>query len=99
MRLAGPTSTNISSCMADGSWSNVSLTCLPPQTATDMKQFNISKINMSSTIIIGILSAIIILLLALIVICFKFTQTCKDSISTKSSSSDSDISVRVTIIF
>ena len=93
LQLAEPSSTTISSCLADGSWSNVSLTCPPPQTVTDMKQFNISKIDMSSTIIIGILSAIIILLLALIVICFRFTQTCKDSTSTKSTSSDSDISV------
>ena len=66
----------VSSCLADGSWSPVNLECIfDPATIMDSQSFNISHMNMSSIIIIGILSGIILLLLAMIVICFYCHKT------------------------
>ena len=86
----------VSSCLADGSWSPVNLECIfDPDTVVDSQSFNISQMNMSSMIIIGILKSIILLLLALLVICFHCnkTRSAPKSKQAKSKSHDADTSV------
>ena len=92
----------ISSCLANGSWSPINLECeFDPAIILDSlkngQSFDISHMNMSSMIIIGILSGIILLLLALIVICFHCHKTCSASnskmIKTKLQANDEDNSV------
>ena len=86
----------VSSCLADGSWSPVNLECIfDPATIMDSQSFNISQMNMSSMIIIGILSGIVLLLLAVIVICFHChkTRSSSGSKNAKPMSHDEDTSV------
>ena len=79
----------ISSCLTDGSWSSVNLVCIyDPATIFDNlmsgQSFDISQMNMSSIVMIGILCGIIILLLTVIVICFHCRKTCSASKCKKS---------------
>ena len=92
----------ISSCLANGSWSPINLVCIfDPANILDSfkngQSFDISQMNMSSMIIIGMLSGIILLLLALIVIFFHCHKTCSATHSkktkTKSQAHDEDNSV------
>ena len=69
-----------SSCLADGSWSPVKNVCrFSPSSIIDSfksnQSFDIDHMSISSMIIIGILSGIIMLLLALIVVCFHYRKT------------------------
>ena len=70
----------ISTCLTDGSWSPVRNICrFSPSSIIDSfkskETFNINHMSISSMIIIGILSGIIMLLLALIVVCFHYRKT------------------------
>ena len=96
--IAENTTVVYSSCLSDGSWSLVSLTCMYDKeamgnTAGAGASFNwedSSQMNISTIIIIGVLSALIVLSLIIVIIIISHRRATSDENTRKISRSSTN---------